>query len=108
MEAPATPGVAIEVPAQLWVQVAQLLVDEVTCSPVLATSGLMRPSLVGPKELKPAMPWPLAEAAPTVRTSLAVDGGMTPSPPTRLPAAKRISSSCLPGATLSASRVAMS
>src|SRR3990172_8557546 len=93
-EDPAEAGVAIEVPAQLWTHAAQFLVELVTCSPVAIRSGLIRPSSVGPRLLKPAMPRELADAAPIVMMFFAVAGGPMVSPPgPDLPAAKSTRSS---------------
>src|SRR5262245_9993799 len=95
---PAAPGVAMLVP--LMLRVLQLLevmlrslAAEMMPEPGTVTSGLMRPSSVGPQLLKEAMEPALVprSVAPTETTLLAVEGLPTVAVPgPELPAAKKM------------------
>src|SRR4029453_13281878 len=95
---PAAPGLAMLVP--LRATVPQLLLAtllsadaETMLEPGTVTSGLMRPSSVGPQLLKEAIVFALAarSVAPTETALLAVDGLPTlRAPGPEFPAAKKI------------------
>src|SRR5689334_9322991 len=94
---PAAPGVAMLVPdsvsvPQLFVVTLRSLLAETMFEPGTVTSGLMRPSAVGPQLLKPAMDSALVprSVAPTDTALFAVDGLPTEAVPgPELPAAKK-------------------
>ena len=95
---PAAPGLAMLVPLMLRVlQLLELmfrsLAAEMMPEPGMVTSGLMRPSSVGPQLLKEAMELALVprRVAPTETALLAVEGLPTePVPGPELPAAKKM------------------